>query len=384
MGAKPKAHARYAASSSDRWLACPGSVQLSDGAPDQEDSAASIEGTTAHELMEFALNANVKDVVKFFENDEKYPLEMREHVHGFVDWVWKQMRPGWDMLVEERVQLDGVITHDPEPVVKVAFGTVDVALIEPFGVLHVIDFKYGKKHVPHEDNSQMIYYALGLAHKLNYDCETVRLTIYQPRSVTKKSPARTTEITLDELHSWRKKFFDAIKQAEKKDPKLESGEHCFFCPAKIQCPAIYKKSLSKAGLDFADPVQPDPKHLTSDQLRTILKSASYLKLWIKEVETYAEQRLRAGVVIPGFTLEPKRPQRQWKDETHVALEFGDFVTETLMSPAQAEAEMKRLGWDSERIEKFINDNVVAVSSGTKLSQTTNDFDDRGLDDLVID
>lgn len=335
--------------------------------------------------MEFALNTNVKDVVKFWERDEeKYPLEMRQHVQGFVDWVRKQRKEGWELLVEERVHLDGVITHDAEPVIPVAFGTVDVGLVEPFGVLHVIDFKYGKKHVPHEDNSQMIYYALGLAHKLNYDVEKIRLTIYQPRSVKKKDPARTTEITLEELEAWKKKFYAGIKACEKPKPTFQSGDHCFFCPAKINCPAIYAKTLERVGLDFADPVQPDPKHLTSDQLRMILKSSSYLKLWIKEVEQYAEQRLNAGVQIPGWTLEPKRPQRQWKNPDHVRLEFGDFVREELMSPAQAEEEMKRLGWDAERIEKILNDNVVAVSSGTKLSQTTNDFDDRGLDDLVID
>lgn len=401
---EPKQHARYAASSSDRWLNCPGSVQLSDGAPDQEESAAAEEGTRAHELMEFALNSNVRDVVTFFENEEdKYPLDMREYVQGFVTWVRSQMKPHYEMLVEERVELDGVITEDADPVIKLAFGTVDVAIIEPFGCLHIIDFKYGRKHVPHEDNSQMIYYALGLAHKLKYDFDEIKTTIYQPRSVTRNHPARTDSFGVDKLHKWKKIFADGIKAAEKKKPKLESGEHCFFCPAKITCPAIYKKSLEKAQLDFSSPVQPDPKHLTSDQLRTLLDQTAYLKLWIKEVETYAENRLKSGNRIEGWALEPTRPTRKWKD--HVNFRQGktktvkhylavkayevDFLVTEQKSVAEVEKEMKKRKVPSDLIDKFLLDNTHLVSGGVKLSRAntsnpTNDYGDSGPDDLIID
>lgn len=351
--------------------------------------------------MDFCLNTNVKDCVDspLFENDEeKWPREMRVHVQGFVEYVRSLMKPHYEMLVEERVELDGVITPDPDPVIKVAFGTVDVAIIEPFGCLHIIDFKYGKKHVPHEDNSQMLYYALGLAHKLGYDFDEIKTTIYQPRSVTKKHPARTASYKVADLLKWKDTFTRGIRECNKAKPKFEAGDHCFFCPAKIQCPAIYKKSLAKAGLDFADPVQPDPKHLTSDQLRTVLDQASYLKLWINEVEEYAERRLRDGVRVTGYALEPKQAKRKWKD--HVNFTEGHtrsvkhyldlkkydvkFLKTEEKSVAEFEKEAKAKKVPNELIELFLADNSHAVSSGLKLSKTTQDFDDHGLDDLIID
>lgn len=266
---EPKAHAKYAASNSKQWLACPGSIKLSEKAPKKEDTKASAEGTTAHELMEFCLNSNINNVVTFFENDEKYPLEMREHVQGFVDFVRSEMEkigPHAELLVEERVYLDGVITDLPEVMTEdteaLAFGTVDVAIIEPYGVLHIIDFKYGTGYVDHIDNPQMLYYGLGLAHKLHYDFEGLDTTIYQPRAYAPGSDkaARTARYSMLDLKEWRLRFYEGIKKCEEPEPELHAGDHCFFCPAKIICPEITKKSMERAKLKFQAPVQPDPKN----------------------------------------------------------------------------------------------------------------------------
>ena len=50
--AAPKAHAKLSASSSERWLNCPGSIALIDKAPPPRESKYALEGTTAHECME--------------------------------------------------------------------------------------------------------------------------------------------------------------------------------------------------------------------------------------------------------------------------------------------------------------------------------------------
>lgn len=265
---EPKAHAKYAASNSKQWLACPGSIKLSELAPKKEDTKASAEGTRAHELMEFALNAGTRNVVSFFENDDdKYPLEMREHVQAFVEYVRGEMAkigPHAELLVEERVHLDGCITdNEPEEGEDgEAFGTVDVAIIEPYGVLHIIDLKYGTSYVDHVENPQMIYYGLGLAHKLDYDIEALKTTIYQPRAYVEGSGkiARSHTLSMNALREWRCKFYEGIKACEEPEPRLQSGDHCFFCPAKIICPEITKKAMAKAKLKFQAPVQPAPKN----------------------------------------------------------------------------------------------------------------------------
>ncbi|MCV6070290.1 DUF2800 domain-containing protein, partial [Escherichia coli] len=63
------------------------------------------------------------------------------------------------------------------------FGTADCILIGG-GVLHIIDFKYGKGvPVPAEGNPQLSLYALGAyeTYKILYPIETIRMSIVQPR-----------------------------------------------------------------------------------------------------------------------------------------------------------------------------------------------------------
>lgn len=48
------AHAQLGPSGASRWMACPGSVRLSAGLPD-ESSPFAEEGTKAHELAEICL-----------------------------------------------------------------------------------------------------------------------------------------------------------------------------------------------------------------------------------------------------------------------------------------------------------------------------------------
>ena len=48
---KQRAHSKFSASGAERWFACPGSVELSEGVPDKE-TEWSKEGTLAHEVLE--------------------------------------------------------------------------------------------------------------------------------------------------------------------------------------------------------------------------------------------------------------------------------------------------------------------------------------------
>ncbi len=372
----PKKHARYAASNSARWIACPGSLDLSEQAPPQLESSAANEGTKAHELMELALNGNIKDVAKFFKNDD-YPKTMLKDVQGFVNFVRSQLKPGFELLVEERIELTSL--HPTE-----AFGTVDVAIIEPFGALHIIDFKYGYGYVDHNQNSQMIYYALGLAHKHNFDFEKVMTTIYQPRTAEDAdTAARTSHYSIDELKTWEGIFKKAIAKAENADLKsdLNHGEHCKYCPAKIICPAITSKALNDARLDFDDAVLPEPKAMTKIDIARVLSKATYLELWIDEVKAFATKELKEGKKVPGWHLEPTRAQKVWAKPDELVIDWPEEFdkadvgpyAQVLKSPAEVTKDLKEAGFKKKQIDEFINANIVHVSSGTKLAQTTQDY-----------
>lgn len=385
----PKKHAEYAASSSDRWVNCPASLKLIKKSPPQKSSAAADEGTLAHLLMETALikKCTAEEAAQeLWEDGVDCPEEMIDHIQGFIDFVMDQMKPHYELLIEEKVYLDFI--HPTE-----AFGTVDVAIIEPFGTLHIIDLKYGQGYVNHRDNPQMIYYALGIAHKHEYDFDEIKTTIYQPRAGSTEV-ARTDSFSVEKLKSWSKIFSDAVDNCESADEvkDVHAGSWCKFCPAKIDCPAITKSSFEMAKLDFGDTVQPSPKSLTSNQLKTILDRSAYIKLWIKEVEKHAEDMIKEGKKLEGWGLVPTRSQKTWRDLTDKkfidyisymeSVEEVSFHVNEIVSPAQAEKILKK-HVDKNVIERFMNDFVVSVSSGEKLSQINNDYDLDGLDDLEI-
>lgn len=378
-----KKHAKFAASNSERWLSCPGSVQLSEGMPTLPTSAAAIEGTAAHSIMDFCLNARVRNVGTVYKVDEVIDVEgtevsvteeMIEGVQKYVDFVEDQSQKHHELLIEEEISLEFI---DEE-----MFGTVDTSVVEPFGLLHVIDFKYGKKFVDPKKNSQMAYYALGIAHKNHYDFESVKTTIFQPRYG--EGEPRSHTYTVPELKEWAEVFREGVRVAKSKNPPLKEGSWCWFCPAKVKCPQISKNSLSKAQLDFGKAIQPAPKSLTSDQLKTLLDKSAYLKLWIKEVEAHAELRIRAGEKIAGWGLAPKLSRRQWVNTTFEwpwykshAVSWSTLETKSV---AQIEKELKALKVPKELMQKFFKDNTVAVSSGDKLSQTNQtDFVDFALE-----
>jgi hypothetical protein len=369
-----KKHEKFSASGSHRWLNCPASIFRSEGI-ETTSSAASEEGTIAHELMEFALNGNIKDVVTFFENDEKYTLEMRLHVQEFCEWVRTQLKPNFEMLVEEKVPCHFI---SPE-----LGGTADLIIIEPFGDLHVIDFKYGKGKVDHVDNTQMIIYALGTAHKFKWDFENIKTTIYQPR--VSGEVARSHTLTLEELKAWVPKISSAIQACEEsKGEDVVEGAWCKYCPAARECPALTTKALAKAKLDFAAPILPEPKALKPEQLKSVLDKAAYVELWIKEVKAFAESELKKGKSIPGWGLVDKRAQRKWVDEEKILKHkfVNLLMQEVLLTPAQAEKHIKGMNLQKKlksEIEEFFKLNVVSVSSGTKLGKTTNDYRDLSLE-----
>ena len=384
-----KAHAEYAASSSDRWVNCPGSLKRIKKSPPQKSGAAADEGTLAHLLMETALEHSCtadQAAHMLYDDGLNCPSEMIEHIQNFIDFVRHQRHPNWELLIEEKTYLDFI--HPTE-----AFGTVDVAIIEPFGTLHIIDLKYGKGWVNHRDNPQMIYYALGIAHKHKFDFDEIKTTIYQPRAGSSET-CRTDSFSVEKLKSWSKIFSDAVDACENADEEkdLNAGSWCKFCPAKINCPAIAKNSFEMAKLDFKSAVQPRPESLTSNQIKTLLDRSAYIKLWIKEVEKFAEEQVRAGKKIEGWGLVPTRSSRVWKDiNDGKFLDYIKFMYDVedinlydnaIVTPPQAEKILKKV-LIKEALERFMKDYVVTVSSGEKLSQTNNDYDFDELDDLEV-
>lgn len=236
-----KLHAKFSASGSERWLNCPGSVALSENIPEVESEYAK-EGTMAHECLELIMKNNCSDKIILLAS-KKYPVGMVSNAVGFFDKVISLMPHGSKLLCETRVDLSFVSPG--------MFGTVDAAIVDIFGTLWVIDYKYGKgRLVSPEENTQMIYYGLGIAHALDFNFENVRLAIAQPRIVHKDGFFRTWDMDVPQLMGWTEKFKEGVKRCKDPFAPFKPGRWCYFCRAQNICPAIENKAFDEAQSDF--------------------------------------------------------------------------------------------------------------------------------------
>lgn len=240
-----KAHAVLSASGSERWLGCPASVSLSVGQPN-EDNEYGIAGTNAHTLLQFILeNENWKKLLaspdarafkKFIDYSQDQLDAVLQAVH-FIQSEYKRMHQTTglepEMHVEQKVHLKGV-----------GFGTSDVMLYQPFGLLHVIDYKNGKYKVTPEDNTQGLYYGVAAADKFGWDFREIWITIIQPNGGGES--IKTWKTTPERLEKAKLMFLRGAARTKMKNPPvIPNHKYCWFCPARPVCPAQMKEKETK-------------------------------------------------------------------------------------------------------------------------------------------
>lgn len=366
-----KSHAKLSASGSERWLNCAGSVTLSEKAPPERESPYAKEGTDAHLCLEMFFK-NVKHpskVVPMLKNT--YPKEMIEHALRAFNYIKSNLEKGSMLISEVKVLLD-FVRED-------MYGTVDAAIINEFGRLHVFDYKYGAG-VPVEpkDNTQMIYYALGLAYKYHFNFEDVALTIIQPRAEHHEGTIRTWVMSIDELRAWEGTFREGVERTETNADLYEPGDWCRWCPAKSICPSLSTLALKEAQIDFDDTgesslaLPPVAEPLSPKGLSIRLQAIDKIETWIEAVKTEAFHQAKAGVKIPGFKLVQKRSTRKWVDESKVTKEaiklFGKKALSVpeLLSPAQLEKAVKvKPEWIEKRTNKESSGETLVAASDSR-------------------
>lgn len=326
-------HSKYSASTSARWMACPGSMVLAKDAP-RKSTTYSRWGTAAHNVAAECLEFDV-DAVAFLGNmveaDGEEVLcdqEMVDCVQEYIDLV-RGLRDslGAEMLVEQRLNYGAMVGSED------AWGTGDAVLLADDEII-VIDLKTGMgEKVDPEDNSQLMLYALGaLAAHPDRTFKTVRIMICQPRA------GGTSEwvTTVDALLTFAgvvERAIGAVEHAEliegepTFDRYLVPGEkQCRWCPAAATCPALRAEVAETTFLGTAAtpeefenaavsrPVS-DEAWTSNEWLAAAMSKAPLVEHWLKAVRGEVEARLLAGKPVPGFKLvRGKQGNRAWADE----------------------------------------------------------------------
>jgi hypothetical protein len=366
-------HSTVGASGSKRWLNCPGSVAAEAAAPEQADSDQGKRGTLMHEKLERIVRGWLKTgVFKYKDQEEK------EEFEDLADYIVARLKehglsPREALLVEEKIDLSEIV--DP-----LCFGTNDLAIVQPFGLLEVIDYKSGNELVEAKDNTQLIYYAIGIAHKQDFNFSDVRLTIYQPPN--KSKPLDHWDIDINKLESYVPLFRKGVERTKKKDARRFAGDWCKWCRAADDCETLKQETMKKIGEDFDFEEPRDlvvvEKGLTPEKVSAYLDAADKLEMWITAIRARAKEMLENKKQIPGWGLIPTRSSRVWKSEAGAAKLAKNmkvkFYKESACSPAELEKKVGKKKFQ-ERFEVFVEKKESGNLRLGRLRDVTQDFDD---------
>jgi Protein of unknown function (DUF2800) len=364
---KARRHARLSPSSSEKWLACPGSVQAEDAYPDRPSRYAA-EGTAAHSMFEMGLRLGIEPASLATSNT---PEDMVEAIEYAIDFINTQRADAallgepFEYHPEERVVIDKA--ND-------IWGTSDLIGVRPQELI-VVDYKHGEGVVVDpENNSQMMLYAVG-GRARHGRRRTYRLVIIQPRARHVEGPVREWTVTDPQLDAFLLKVSTAAAATLPLDAPRHAGPHCRWCRAAATCPAL-RDLVLKTAVDQFGPV-PQPKRVPVDDgeaLREALLIAPVVELWMRAAREAANLWLAGGNTIPGFKRVAGRRMREWaipEAQLQATLLAAGFPLEliaprVLVSPAGADNAVKFL----KRIGQVMGSDTYAPFIAWKQSAPT--------------
>ncbi len=334
-------HAVLSPSASHRWLACPGSIEANRDKPFEENKY-SIEGTSAHGLLEVCLMLD--DQPEGYKGmtlkKGHFPIDddMINGVGYALDWIHGYManNPQAKLYVEKTVYFGQALGISDDE----AFGHADVIIDNRPKEIVAFDYKHGIGiTVEVEDNSQLLLYLAG-ERQAGGKARNYRKVVAQPRA-RKRKPIHEASVNDKQLTTWLEKtVIPIVPVALGKDAPRVAGDHCQYCAKDGNCIAQYETVMAGASKEFK---MSDPKALSPAQIAKVLSVLETVTRIGNAVKLHATNLAHAGVEIPGYEKDFTVPHRKWVDEDKANKVLSDYgltakerYSVSLITPTQAE------------------------------------------------
>lgn len=312
-------------SNAAQWVACPASAALQAKYPRAEESReAADEGIKKHALVHQELLYLAKEKPYFPPNPPGL-----EDVIFCVDYVRNLV-----LLKPTRIGIEQKLNCGS--IYREMSGTCDFwCVIE--GVLHVVDFKFGKTPVMAKNNVQLMIYANALLH-IAVGVRDIILHIVQPNAIDGemvKTWELTTDADADLFKEEMLKIKNSASDAMGDNPTARVGSQCRYCSGRAYCPALQKAAMECAeDLELnALPEEPNEQQI-NNELLYLEKVKQILTDRQTSLEALAIAKIKAGGQLSDFTLMPHYSHAQWNCSVEEVIDLGKLYGINLQKPAE--------------------------------------------------
>lgn len=352
------AHARLGPSGAEKWMICPGSIELEALFPDEDPfgddgPTPSAEGTAAHWLREHLLGngGSVKDWIGEWIDAGGFSFEVEPEWYGYLQPGIERIREfSGEWVFEKRLDMTKWIPD--------GFGTLDAGGYND-DVIIIDDLKFGRIPVWAERNKQLMIYAL--AFWWNIARHKTKATKFILRIDQPRVPGYGDEwhTTLEELLAFGEEVREKALLVVPGAPRVPSPKGCFWCRgcANAACPELDQYMLAQFGVSEEELIvgKKIPMHdadaLTPEQRSAIIANKSLFNKWLTTLESDLIDRASRGEDVPDYKAVPTEGTRRWDDEAAVEalcqeyrVPRNEVYKTTLLSPTQMEKVVPTKVW----------------------------------------
>lgn len=331
-------------SSSNIWSKCFGYPRMVAALPSGWATSApdpAREGTCAAWVAEMVLTGEAQCCAEMVGEQHTSGWVVDEDMVGFIqDYVdLLRERYGERATAEQHVRLSDFIAGTPD-----AYAIID-------DHLYVDDLKYGHGIVEPWDNTQVMIYAGAIARNSSVKINHVTIGIYQPRAYHPLGHHRTWQPSIEELSQRLAELIHASEQAQNPEALCTPGEHCRYCDAAHRCAAVAFENYRAVSFMRNDYQREMTDEEISTELKFIELAENMLSGRKNAVKADAKARIKAGRVIPDWSLESGKGHRKWsRDAATVHAMTGiDPSSDKMVTPA----ELIRRGADKKMVAALV-------------------------------